>query len=360
MQNQRNQRFQNQVVVIVGATGGLGAMFARAFAAEGARLVLVGRDAAGLTARAAELNAHPFRADITAPEQLAAMRTFVHATFGRVDVVINATGVDVRKPLAAHTPDEIQRSVAVNLTGAILLTQTFLPLMQDTGMIVHIGGFADGRLAFPYYSADVATRAGVFSFVEAVNRELKLEGSPVSVAYFSPSASDTPAEQPFHPVWKEMGLAITPKEQIAAALLDAVARRKRIGIMGGWGTVVFAKLNAVAPKVADVLVLNRYGKVLKQFLASGNGTPPRSGDAGSARGIGMGLIVLSFVFYGLLLFVLPFMPLATQVKVAASPVLVGLGEASFWIGGALVGKEVVARYKPYLNPCTWWACWRGL
>ncbi len=248
----------------------------------------------------------------------------------------------------------------MNLTGAILLTQVFLPLMQDKGIIVHVGGFADGRLAFPYYSADVATRAGVFSFVEAMNRELKLEGRSVTVAYFSPSASDTPAEQPFHPVWKEMGLAITPKEQVAAALLEAVARRKRVTIMGGWGTVWFAKLNAVAPKVADVLVLNGYGKVLKRFLASGNGPPPRSGGSGSARGIGIRLIVLSFLFYGLLLFVLPFLPLATQVKVAVSPVLVGLGEASFWIGGALVGKEVVARDKPYLNPCTWWACvWPG-
>ncbi len=104
MQNNTRHRFQDQVVVIFGATGGLGATFARAFAAEGARLVLVGRDEAALTARAAELdgNAHPFRADITAPDQLTDLSAFARTTFGRVDVVVNATGVDVRKPLADH------------------------------------------------------------------------------------------------------------------------------------------------------------------------------------------------------------------------------------------------------------------
>ena len=90
---------------------------------------------------------------LTDPDSLAALRADVLAAHGRVDVVVNATGYDVRKPLAEHTLDDLRRTLDVNLLGAMLLTQTFLPVIDD-GVIVHLGGFADGRLAFPFYSAD--------------------------------------------------------------------------------------------------------------------------------------------------------------------------------------------------------------
>ena len=66
--------------------------------------------------------------------------------------------------------------------------------------------------------------------------------------------------------------------------------------------------------------------------------------------IGVFLVAMSFVFYGLIP-VLPFLPLAPSVKIAAAPILALLGELVFWPGGILLGKEVVARNKSYLNPC---------
>jgi hypothetical protein len=71
--------------------------------------------------------------------------------------------------------------------------------------------------------------------------------------------------------------------------------------------------------------------------------------AGLGRHLGVFLLVLSFVFYGLILLV-PFLPLGTTAKVAAAPVLALLGELAFWPGSLLVGKEIVARYKAYLDP----------
>ncbi|WP_026396306.1 hypothetical protein [Acetobacterium malicum] len=81
--------------------------------------------------------------------------------------------------------------------------------------IVNIGGFADGRMAFPYYSVDVATRAGVFSFIKAINRELEIEGHATRVTYFCPSPADTEAEKPFHVLWKKIGITIVPVEKVA-------------------------------------------------------------------------------------------------------------------------------------------------
>lgn len=71
-----------------------------------------------------------------------------------------------------------------------------------------------------------------------------------------------------------------------------------------------------------------------------------------SKRIGIFLVVLSFVFYGLIP-MLPFLPLALSVKITAAPILALLGELAFWPGGILLGREVVARYMSYLNPCNW-------
>ncbi len=242
-------RFTERTVVVIGATGGLGTAIARAFAAEGAALALAGRSRLSDVELAGDVVVSRHQADLADPASLAELRDAVLARHGRVDVVVNAAGYDVRKPLADTTPDDFRRTLDVNLLGAMLLTQTFLPVMDD-GVIVHLGGFADGRLAFPFYSADVASRAGLRAFAEAANRELALAGRAPVVSFFSPSPADTEAERPFHPLWRAMGTAIVSPDKVAAELVKAVDRRKKVHIMGGWTTRFFAALNAVSPRPA--------------------------------------------------------------------------------------------------------------
>jgi NAD(P)-dependent dehydrogenase (short-subunit alcohol dehydrogenase family) len=173
--------FQDKTIILVGATGGLGDATAQAFAAQEARLLLVGRNPEILQTLHAQFSAPTFQMDVSIPRQVVALRDFSRSVFPRIDAVINLSGVDTRKPLEAHTPEEIQRLLAVNLAGSVYLTQAFLPLLkaQQAGVILHVGGFADGRLAFPFYSIDAATRAALATFIESVNRELRLEKSPV-------------------------------------------------------------------------------------------------------------------------------------------------------------------------------------
>lgn len=349
-----SSRYSDQVVLVTGANGGLGSAFAQAFAAEGARVILAGRSLESLQALAAELGgqAEVQALDFTQAESHAGLRQFAMERFGRVDVIVNAVGMDVRKPLGEHSPQEIQQLLDVNLRGAILLTQAFLPDMRDRndGMIVHVGGFADGRLAFPFYSVDAATRAGLFTFIEAVNRELKLEHSRVQVGYFSPSPAETEAERPFHPIWREMGVRILPVEKIAAALLTMIARRRRVDIMGGVGARPFAGLNAIAPALADALLLDQYGRTLKRHLVERDPSP-QPASPWMVR-LGIALVVISTLLYGGLL-LLPFLAISTAAKLAVTPMLILFGEVTFWVGGAMLGREVVARYKRYLNPCNW-------
>jgi hypothetical protein len=70
------------------------------------------------------------------------------------------------------------------------------------------------------------------------------------------------------------------------------------------------------------------------------------------RKVGLTCVVLSFVFYGAILLV-PFLPYPTSTKVAISTALAVIGEASFWIGGFILGKEFIAKYRRYFNPLLW-------
>lgn len=354
-------RLQDAVVVIVGASGGLGSAVAREAVARGARVVLAARDGAKLAALAAALApaAHAHPVDLADAASVVALRDAALARYERIDYVINAAGYDVRKPLGDHTPEEIGRLLDINLRGAVLLTQTFLPALtsQGAGGIVHVGGFADGRMAFPYYSVDVATRAGLAAFIESVNRELN--SRTVVVSYFSPAPADTPAERPFHPIWRAMGLRIETPERVAHALLASMLKRRRLAMMGGVATRVFAALNAVAPRAADALLLNRYRRVLRSFLAptaaaTPENTPPVPAQRPRALlWLGWGLIALSILLYAGLL-AIPLLGLAAGASAGVATGLIVAGEATFWIGGLLVGAQVVARFRRWLNPRVWW------
>lgn len=346
-------RFHDRVVLVVGATGGLGAAIAEAFAAKGSRLVLAARRPELLAPLAARLGATALVADLADPASLADLRDAALATHGHLDVVVNATGHDVRKPLATHSSDDLRRTLEVNLLGAMELTRLFLPVMGD-GVILHLGGFADGRLAFPYYSADVASRAGLRAFVESVNRELELESRSTRVAFFSPSPADTEAERPFHPLWRAMGTPIVLPQRVAAAVVDAVARRRRFTVMGGPLTRVFAALNTVAPGIADALLMRRYGALLRRHfgVAEADGLSPGRARSSIGRALGILLIVVSTLAY-LLLLAVPLLAATAAAKTGIAGGLIVLGEVSFWVGAALLGRELAARFRRYLNPCTW-------
>ncbi len=342
-------------VLIIGASGGLGVAFARKFAAIGAFVSITARNPENIRALATEINtANSFSLDLESAGSIQTLVAQIEKTIPALSVVINATGYDVRKSIETHTLAEIDRSLAVNLRGSILLTQAFLPILKrNRGIIVHMGGFADGRLAFPYYAADAASRSGLRGFIDSVNREIADSGAVVS--YFSPSPADTEAERPFHPLWRQMGIKVEPVEKVASALLKAVEQRKKVAIMGGWLTVTFARLNAAFPALADLLMTNNYTKKMHAFFGEQEQPVKRQSTNKPLQLIGILLIVASFVLYGIGLFIIPFTALDTAPKAGLVGVALGSGELTFWIGAAIVGSSAVQRYRKYLNPCNWFS-----
>lgn len=262
--------FKNKKVVIIGASGSLGRVYTRAFHQAGSRLYLLGRDIEKLKMFVQEFSSFiPISSvDITSEESLKNVVSEIQEWSECIDIVINATGFDVRKSLSAHSLEDIEKTLLINLSGAILISKIFLPLLANEkgATIVHSGGFADGRLAFPYYSVDVASRAGIFSFIESMNRELKQEQKKVYLTYFCPNAADTPSEKPYHPVWKEMGIKISTTDEVCLALLKGIKSHQRVILMGR-GASLFAKLNLLSSRLADFLLLDKYSRILKKHFA---------------------------------------------------------------------------------------------
>lgn len=353
------RRFEGKSVLIIGA-GGLGSSYARAFADEGARLLLAGRNEEKAIALANEMigDVTVSSVDITDAQSVEKLAEFACGWSDKIDIVVNATGYDVRKSLGNHEFDEVHKSLDTNLLGAILITKVFLPHMknQKGSTIVHMGGFADGHLAFPYYSVDVATRAGLFSFIESMNRELYHEGSKVTLTYFCPNAADTSAERPYHKIWSEMGISISSTKQVAEELKRAILQHQTAYMMGGFPVRFFTHLNTLFPTLADALLLKKYGRILKHYF--GNQLEKEASDPKSnkiMKKIAVGLVLLSFILY-MLLPVVPFLPADLKIKAAITAGMMGASEIVFWIGGFILGKDIVAKYRKAFNPRNWICC----
>jgi 2-hydroxycyclohexanecarboxyl-CoA dehydrogenase len=137
-------RFQDKVVVVTGAAGGIGTAIAQRFASEGARVVVTDVNAEGVEATAAALRAtgsqaRGFAADISKAEGCKAVIADTLAQEGRIDVLCNNAGINRRGPLLSLTADDWDLSFAVNIDAMFHLCQAALPSMiaQGGGAIVN-------------------------------------------------------------------------------------------------------------------------------------------------------------------------------------------------------------------------------
>ena len=165
--------FSGQTAWITGASSGIGAAFARALAAQGARVVLSGRDEAALQAVAAdcaEALVLPFEAtDRTA---MAAVADTAWAWRDGIDLLINNAGISQRALAVDCTLDVYDRIVAVDLLAPIALTQALLPRMvaHGSGRIAMISSIA-GKVGVPLRSAYCAAKFGLIGYADAVRAE---------------------------------------------------------------------------------------------------------------------------------------------------------------------------------------------
>jgi 3-oxoacyl-[acyl-carrier protein] reductase len=165
----------NKTALVTGSSRGIGAAIARTFAANGAFVILHGRDGAALAEVRAEIEAAGGRAtsypaDLTSPSAIDAMRTRIISEYGPVDILVaNAGGSHARPGLIEDIdPDEWNASITANLTSTFLTIRAFLPAMKASGSgnIITLSSAAARK---PYPVAPVpyaAAKAGVQIFIQ--------------------------------------------------------------------------------------------------------------------------------------------------------------------------------------------------
>jgi NAD(P)-dependent dehydrogenase (short-subunit alcohol dehydrogenase family) len=186
-----SRRFENKVVVVFGGNSGIGLAAARDFAAEGARVVITGRDPATLAAAERQIGPGTLAlrsniADLAALDELYAQ---VGARHGRIDVLFVNAGVGGFVPAAAVTPEFWDSVHSVNLRGCFFAAQKALPLMGKGGSIVFTGSIGS-QLAAPGNVTYAAAKAGLRAVARNFAAELLAQGIRVNMV--SPGATETP------------------------------------------------------------------------------------------------------------------------------------------------------------------------
>ena len=188
-------RLQDRVAVITGGGGGIGGASSARFAQEGARVAVLDRDLAAAQAVVQRITgsggtAVAVECDITSRASVDAALAKVKAQCGPIDILVNNAGWDVFSPFMKTTPDQWDRIIAINLTGALHMHHAVLPGMIERrqGRIVNIASDA-GRVGSSGEAVYAACKAGLIGFSKTIAREHSRHNITVNVV--CPGPTDT-------------------------------------------------------------------------------------------------------------------------------------------------------------------------
>ncbi len=191
-----DKKLDGKVALITGASKGLGKAMALALGAAGARLALVSRNLDQLNAVAQEVRAlgaeaDVFQADVTDEGAVHQLERAVIARFGRIQILINNAGINIRKPVTDFSLAEWRQVLDTNLTGPFLLSRALVPQMkgQGYGRIINLTSIMS-HVALAGRAAYAASKTGLLGFTRALALELAPEKITVNGISPGPVATE--------------------------------------------------------------------------------------------------------------------------------------------------------------------------
>jgi short-subunit dehydrogenase len=252
------KKLSEQVIVITGASSGIGRATAKLAAQRGAQVVLTARSAEELDKVVTEIRQANGRAswhaaDVTIPKQLEAVAEAVEKEHGRIDTWVNNAGVSAYGTIEQLGLDDMRRVMDVTFWGVVNGTRAALPLLRKQGgALINIGSEVSST-PIPLQGPYVAAKHAVLGFTDVLRLELESQGVPVIVTLIQPGSIDTPF---FRHSKSATGREPAPPppvyapELVAKAILHCAEHPERNLIVGG-GARAMIGLRRAAPRAAD-------------------------------------------------------------------------------------------------------------
>ncbi|WP_298235060.1 SDR family oxidoreductase [uncultured Azohydromonas sp.] len=258
----KHRPLEQQVIVITGASSGIGLATAREAAAHGAKLVLVARSAATLEDIARQLGQGTCQAiavpcDVSSRADVQRVAAAALAHFGRIDTWINDAGVSIYGRLDEVSDEDHRRLFETNFWGVVHGSLVALPhLRASGGALINVGSEVSDAV-IPLQGMYSASKHAVKGFTDALRVEVEeLDKAPVTITLIQPTAVDTPYPQHARNYMDHEPKLPTPQiapEKVAEAILKAAVeggRDVRVGAMAVVNTMAFKVMPSVADKLA--------------------------------------------------------------------------------------------------------------
>lgn len=260
-----------KVAILTGASGGLGQAIAKALAAQGMLLILVGRNQDQLMNLNKSLGGqhHCVAVDLATAEGRQYLADFCRQFRNGIQLLINNAGFSKFVSLSDMAAEDIQKTITTNLLIPIELSRLLLPLLitQPAAQIINIGS-AFGRLAFPGFSVYSASKFGLRGFSESLRRELA--GTSVSVRYFAPRAIQTEMNSAAVTAMnKALGNHTDTPQSVASILVKFITNSQAAELFIGWPERLFGGINSLCSRLVDQ-GLKAKQPVINRFLSGEN------------------------------------------------------------------------------------------
>ncbi len=253
------RRFEGRLIVVTGATAGIGAAASRAFVREGARVVAIARDASRLDALSQSCGGLPqlvpLRADVADGPSMRATAERVLREIGVPDVVVANAGRGMDARFVDTRDEDLRALFEVNVFGVFRTIRPFLPAMlaRGSGRVLVISSVV-GKRGVPFYSAYSASKFALHGMTEALQAELR--GTGVSVGIVCPSSTATEFRDrsiQAGPSQPKVRVQTHTADAVAEGILRMAASRRREAVLSPEGKLM-AWANKVAPSLVEAVL----------------------------------------------------------------------------------------------------------